>query len=54
MLVTSSALITNQKGIDYMVKYSTETEVWKDVVGFEKYYSVSDSGYVYSKRKKLL
>lgn len=37
-----------------MVKYSTETEVWKDVVGFEKYYSVSDSGYVYSKRKKTI
>ena len=52
MLVTSSALITNQKGIDYMEKYSTETETWKDIEGYEGKYQVSNFGRIKSLERK--
>jgi len=39
---------TNQKGIDFMDKYNTEEEIWKDVVGFEGSYQVSNFGNVRS------
>ena len=48
MLVTSSALITNQKGIDYMSKYNTNKEAWVDIVGYEGLYQISDKGRVRS------
>ena len=54
MLVTSSALITNQKGIDYMSKYSTDEEIWKDIKGYEGYYQISETGKVLSVRNSFI
>jgi len=28
-------------------------EVWKDIIGYEKYYQISNKGNIYSKRKKI-
>ena len=54
MLVTSSALITNQKGIDYMDKCSTENEIWEDIKGYEGYYQISETGKVLSVRNSFI
>ena len=44
-------MATNQKGIDYMSKYNKEIEVWKDVIGYESYYQISNHGSVKSKER---
>lgn len=41
-------MVTKWKGFDYMEKYSTEKEVWKDIEGYEGRYQVSDCGRVKS------
>src|SRR5690625_2000937 len=42
-------MVTNQKGIDYMLNCNTEKEIWKDIVGYENEYQVSNFGRVRSK-----